>query len=148
MISRKKRIIDFILPLDDRGRRGGNQPKGVTGLAEFRTITDACECLILANNCPIPHKCTYLQHRSKSTINSCYLLASNWPFFFKLTFSATPITDDDAQLGEEMDTSLATITIGNGGTGRRHHGQKSPNDDNRNDSSNDHRRRRHSSPST
>jgi len=103
----------------------------VTGLAEFRTITDACECLILANNCPIPHK------------------SSNWPFFFKLTFSATPITDDDAQLGEEMDTSLATITIGNGGgNGRRHHGQKSPDDDNRNESSNEHHRRRHSSPST
>ncbi|CAF4680368.1 unnamed protein product, partial [Rotaria magnacalcarata] len=57
---------------------------GVTGLAEFRTITDACECLILANNYPIPHQ------------------SSNWPFFFKLTFSATPITDEDAQLGEEM----------------------------------------------
>jgi len=115
----------------DRNRRGNNQPKGVTGLAEFRTITDACECLILANNCPIPHK------------------SSNWPFFFKLTFSATPITDDDAQLGEEMDTSLATITIGNGGgNGRRHHGQKSPDDDNRNESSNEHHRRRHSSPST
>ena len=78
-------------------------------------------------------------------------IASNWPFFFKLTFSATPITDDDAHLGEEMDTSLATITIGNGNSGsasgRRHHGQKSPIDDNRNDSSNEHRRRRHSSPS-
>jgi hypothetical protein len=78
------------------------------------------------------------------------LIASNWPFFFKLTFSATPITDDDAQLGEEMDTTLATITLGSGGggSGRRHHGQKSPNDDNRNESANDHRRRRHSSPST
>jgi hypothetical protein len=30
-----------------------------TGLAEFRTITDACECLILANNYPIPHQCMY-----------------------------------------------------------------------------------------
>jgi hypothetical protein len=43
--------------IDERNRRGNTQPKGVTGLAEFRTITDACECLILANNCPIPHKC-------------------------------------------------------------------------------------------
>jgi hypothetical protein len=70
---------------------------------------------------------------------------SKWPFYFKLTFSATPITDDDAQLGEEMDTSLATVTIENG---RRHHRQKSPDDDNRNGSSNEHRRHRHSSPST
>jgi len=46
--------------LDERQRRGNSQPKGVTGLAEFRTITDACECLILANNYPIPHECMYL----------------------------------------------------------------------------------------
>ncbi|CAF3433346.1 unnamed protein product [Rotaria sp. Silwood1] len=111
----------------ERNRRGNSQPKGVTGLAEFRTITDACECLILANNYPIPHQ------------------SSNWPFFFKLTFSATPITDEDAHLGEEMDTSLATVTIE---SGRRHHRQKSPDDDNRNGSSSEHRRRRHSSPST
>ncbi len=91
----------------------------------------------------------YAFRKHSKFLISCSLLASNWPFFFKLTFSATPITDDDAQLGEEMDTSLATITIGNGGgSGRRHHGQKSPNDDNRNESSSDHRRRRHSSPST
>ncbi|CAF4234149.1 unnamed protein product [Rotaria sp. Silwood2] len=111
----------------ERNRRGNSQPKGVTGLAEFRTITDACECLILANNYPIPHQ------------------SSNWPFFFKLTFSATPITDEDAHLGEEMDTSVATVTIE---SGRRHHRQKSPDDDNRNGSSSEHRRRRHSSPST
>lgn len=110
----------------DRSRRGSNQPKGVTGLAEFRTITDACECLILANNYPIPHE------------------SSNWPFFFKLTFSATPITDDDAKLGEDMDTSLATVTIE---SGRRHHQQKSPDEHNRTSATNDHRRRRHSSPS-
>ncbi|CAF1959802.1 unnamed protein product [Rotaria magnacalcarata] len=109
----------------DRNRRGNSQPKGVTGLAEFRTITDACECLILANNYPIPHQ------------------SSNWPFFFKLTFSATPITDEDAQLGEEMDTSSATVTIENG---RRHHREKSPDDGKRNGSSSEHRRRRHSSP--
>jgi len=107
----------------------------------------------LANNCPIPHKCIFIFILRKQKISNLlfFLLASNWPFFFKLTFSATPITDDDAQLGEEMDTSLATITIGNGGgggNGRRHHGQKSPDDDNRNESSNEHRRRRHSSPTT
>jgi len=107
----------------------------------------------LANNCPIPHKCIFIFILKKQRISNLlfFLLASNWPFFFKLTFSATPITDDDAQLGEEMDTSLATITIGNGGgggNGRRHHGQKSPDDDNRNESSNEHRRRRHSSPTT
>jgi hypothetical protein len=108
----------------------------------------------LANNCPIPHKCIFIFILKKQKISNLlfFLLASNWPFFFKLTFSATPITDDDAQLGEEMDTSLATITIGNGGggggNGRRHHGQKSPDDDNRNESSNEHRRRRHSSPTT
>lgn len=73
-----------------------------------------------------------------------YVLASNWPFFFKLTFSATPITDEDALLGEEMDTSSATVTIENG---RRHHRQQSPDDVKRNTSSSDHRRRRHSSPS-
>lgn len=124
----------------------------MTGLAEFRTITDACECLILANNCPIPHKCKKLLSSEILLSNISFHLASNWPFFFKLTFSATPITEDDAKSGEDMDTSLATITIGNGnnasGSSRRHHGQKSPNDDNRNDSSNEHRRHRHSSPST
>ncbi|CAF1546200.1 unnamed protein product, partial [Didymodactylos carnosus] len=36
---------------------------------------------------------------------------SNWPFYFKLTFSGTPISDSDALLGEELDISLATITI-------------------------------------
>ncbi len=81
-----------------------------------------------------------------------FFLASNWPFFFKLTFSVAPITADDAQLGEEMDTSLATITLGNGGggsgSGRRHHGHNSPDDDNRNESSHEYRRRRHSSPIT
>ena len=71
--------------------------------------------------------------------------ASNWPFFFKLTFSATPITDKDAYLGDEIDTSLATVTIE---SGRRYHRQKSPDNDNRNGNSSDHRRRRHSSPST
>lgn len=80
-------------------------------------------------------------------LNFFFSLASNWPFFFKLTFSATPITDDDAQLGEEMNTTQATITIGSNG-GRRHHGQKSPTDDARDESANEHRRRRHSSPPT
>lgn len=97
----------------DRSRRHANQPKGVTGLAEFRTITDACECLILANNYPIPHE------------------SSNWPFFFKLTFSSTPITDQEARIGDDIDTSLATVTIENG---RRHHQKKSNDDENRSDS--------------
>ncbi|CAF0946528.1 unnamed protein product, partial [Didymodactylos carnosus] len=78
----------------ERNRRGQNQPRGVTGLAEFRNITDACECLVLANNYPLQHS------------------ASNWPFYFKLTFSGTPITDSDALFGEDLDVSLATITIG------------------------------------
>ncbi len=54
--------------IDERNRRGGggnNAPKGVTGLAEFRTITDACECLILANNYPIPHQCMYIFYLNK-----------------------------------------------------------------------------------
>ncbi|CAF1475663.1 unnamed protein product [Adineta steineri] len=108
-------------------RRGNTQPKGVTGLAEFRTITDACECLILANNYPIPHQ------------------SSSWPFFFKLTFSGTPISDSDALCGEDMDTSLATVTIE---SGRHYHRQKAATDDNRNKTfPGEHRRRRHSSPS-
>ncbi|CAF1073969.1 unnamed protein product, partial [Didymodactylos carnosus] len=78
----------------ERNRRGQNQPRGVTGLAEFRNITDACECLVLANNYPLQHS------------------ASNWPFYFKLTFSGTPITDSDALFGEDLDVSLATLTIG------------------------------------
>ena len=141
------KFVLFFRIIDERNRRGNTQPKGVTGLAEFRTITDACECLILANNYPIPHQCTYFlfKIKKKTIIEDLICLASNWPFFFKLTFSATPITDDDAQLGEEMDTSLATVTID---SGQRHHRQKSPDDDNRNGSSNEHRRHRHSSPST
>lgn len=56
--TKRSRWTDVFLSItDDRSRRGANQPKGVTGLAEFRTITDACECLILANNYPIPHEC-------------------------------------------------------------------------------------------
>ena len=79
-----------------------------------------------------------------SRTNVSLLLASNWPFFFKLTFSATPITDEDAKLGEDMDTSSATVTIE---SGRRHHRQKSPDEQSRASTNNEHRRRRHSSPS-
>ncbi|CAF1207454.1 unnamed protein product [Adineta ricciae] len=111
----------------DRDRRHNNQPRGVTGLAEFRTITDACEALILANNYPIPHS------------------SSRWPYFFKLTFSAAPITEEGALLGEEINTNAAIITIDND----RQHRQKSSDDNDRNaSSSNEHRRRRHSSPSS
>ncbi|UJR28544.1 hypothetical protein I4U23_009779 [Adineta vaga] len=114
----------------DRDRRHSNQPRGVTGLAEFRTITDACEALILANNYPIPHS------------------SSKWPYFFKLTFSAAPITEDGALSGEELNTSSATITIETGRQ-QQHNRQKQTDEDNRStSSSNEHRRHRHSSPSS
>ena len=72
-------------------------------------------------------------------------LASRWPYFFKLTFSAAPITEEGALSGEEINTSTAVITIDND----RQHRQKSSDDNDRNvSSSNEHRRRRHSSPSS
>ncbi len=129
----------FCLLLDDRVRRGVNQPRGVTGLAEFRTVTDACECLILANNYPVPHPCkAMISIKSYASLQLC--LASNWPFFFKLTFSATAVTDPDAPLAEDMDTSQATVTIE---SGRRHHRHQSHGDDS-NGETTEHRRHRHS----